>query len=170
MVNNIQDWTKLTDEFNLPRWAKLPDIELYMDQIVSQLCKYLAPININEGDAPITASMVNNYVKQQLLPPPVKKKYSRIHLAHLVVICLLKQVLSIQDVKTLIDDMFENLSEDEIERVYDDFCLAQENAFKNTVKVLNEEKNLKEDKLAMQAGVAAFASKTMAQMMLNKPL
>ena len=57
----------------LPRWEELPDLELYMDQVLSLMDRYL-------GDCPgfdrkgLTASMVNNYVKLGVMPPPVKKK------------------------------------------------------------------------------------------------
>ena len=79
-------------DYRLPRWEELPDLELYMDQVLSLVERYL-------GDYPgfeerrLTASMVNNYVKMGVMPPPVKKRYSRVHLAYLLMICLLKAAL-----------------------------------------------------------------------------
>ncbi len=169
-MKNIKLFSQSAQEFTLPRWAQLPDIELYMDQVVSQLCKYFAPLNTNEEDSGITASMVNNYVKQQLLPAPIKKKYGRIHLAHLVVICMLKQVFSIPETKTMLNKMFANLNEDEIKQEYDNFCTVQENAFKNTanaaLKSINENEKATNSNAAMQAAVFACASKVMAQALL----
>lgn len=85
----------------LPRWDELPDLELYMDQVLSLMERYLGayPGYDRKG---LTASMVNNYVKQGVMPPPVKKKYNRTHLAHLVMICVLKGSFPIELIKNLI--------------------------------------------------------------------
>ncbi|MCR5826681.1 MAG: DUF1836 domain-containing protein [Oscillospiraceae bacterium] len=85
----------------LPRWDELPDLELYMDQVLSLMERYLGayPGYDRRG---LTASMVNNYVKLGVMPPPVKKKYARIHLAHLIIICVLKGSFPIELIKNLI--------------------------------------------------------------------
>lgn len=80
--------------FRMPRWQDLPEIDLYMDQVISVTDKYLSVLSPSE-DPMLTPSMINNYVKNGILPPPVKKKYSREHLAKLIVICILKPVLEI---------------------------------------------------------------------------
>ncbi len=169
-MNNLNEWAKKADNFKLPLWNDLPDIELYMDQVTSQLCRYFAPLQINKDELSVTASMVNNYVKQGLLPAPVKKKYSRIHLAHLVIICLLKQVFSIPDVKNLIDEMFKGLQEEQLQSVYNEFCSAQKTAYKNTAQaaISNKPEKASECSIAMQAAINACASKSMAQALLVK--
>ena len=94
--------TEKTLNFFLPRWEKLPDIDLYLDQIVTLLMEYLEPFITDKEEKIITKTMINNYVKSGVLKPPVKKKYTKTHLATLIVLCLLKQVYSINDVKELI--------------------------------------------------------------------
>lgn len=88
--------------FRLPAWDEIPDLDYYMDQVLSLIERYL-------GDYPgfeqkgLTASMVNNYVKQGLLQAPVKKRYTRAHLARLIMICVLKTTLPIASVKCLLE-------------------------------------------------------------------
>ena len=82
----------------LPRWNELPDLELYMDQVTSLVGRYL------KDDRELTASMVNNYVKHKAMPAPVRKKYTREHLAYLVVICTLKPVLPISTIRQMMVD------------------------------------------------------------------
>lgn len=82
---------------SLPRWEELPDLELYMDQILSLIGRY-----IPSGEAKgLTASMVNNYVKQKVLPPPVNKRYGRGHIAALLMLCTLKSVMPISAIQQL---------------------------------------------------------------------
>ena len=80
--------------YHIPRYDELPDLPLYMDQVVVLMERYLAPLAPGE-EKPVTPAMINNYVKQGVIPPPVNKKYEKRHLAYLVVVCVLKQVLSI---------------------------------------------------------------------------
>jgi hypothetical protein len=100
MSEPLIDWGKTVETATLPRWDDLPDIELYMDQVISLVGKYLSPILPQGEQILLTKAMVNNYVKLGLIPAPVKKKYSRIHLAFLITITLLKQVLTIPEIKT----------------------------------------------------------------------
>lgn len=153
----------MSDAAHLPRWSELPDIELYMDQVISQLNKYLTPMLGERGGPAVTASMINNYVKQQLLPAPNKKRYARIHLAHLVAICLLKQVLSIPDIRTLLFDGMTNLPEEAWPRAYDDFCDAQENAYREMRKELQGQES---GAPALKMAVYASACKALAQELL----
>ena len=80
--------------FKLPRWEELPDIELYKEQVLELLELYLKPLGVR----PITASMINNYTKLNLIPAPIKKKYSKKHLAHIFIIALLKDVFEISEI------------------------------------------------------------------------
>ena len=106
-------------EMRLPRWSELPDLDIYMDQVLSLISRYF-------GDYPgfdskgLTSSMVNNYVKLGIIPPPVKKKYDRVHLAYLIMICVLKSVLPISLVSRMIAEKAE--SGCSYEEIYDMFC------------------------------------------------
>lgn len=79
---------------HLPRYDEIPSIDLYMDQLVGFLEDTLAPL-YQPGEKIITRSMVNNYVKQGVLASAAGKKYTRSHIAYLIVICTLKQTFSI---------------------------------------------------------------------------
>ena len=80
-------------------WEMLPDFPLYMDQVLSYMERQT--IRLDESDA-LTASMVNNYTKNALVPRAEGKKYNREHLAYLTFICILKQVMSSRDMDLLI--------------------------------------------------------------------
>ncbi len=87
--------------FHLPRYEELPDLEIYMDQVLQLIQRYYEPFVIN--DEPIlTKTMINNYVKHGIIAPPIKKKYNRDHLAYLVVITFLKNAYSMNEIATLI--------------------------------------------------------------------
>ena len=109
----------------LPHWDELPDLELYMDQVLSLMERYLGsyPGFDRKG---LTASMVNNYVKLGVMPPPVKKKYTRAHLAHLIIICVLKTCLPIDSIKNMIASSQQ--TEEAEGAGYDRFCALFEEA------------------------------------------
>lgn len=85
----------------LPRWEELPDLELYADQVVSYLEKWLKPFSVDDEKV-ITKSMINNYVKHGLVSAPKNKKYARNHLAYLIVVCIFKQVYTMQEITQMI--------------------------------------------------------------------
>ena len=106
------------ESLRLPRWEELPDLELYMDQVLGLMQRYLGACP-GFDDKGLTASMVNNYVKMGALPPPRKKRYSREHLARLLVICILKASLPISAIERLCADALTAVSEEEF---YNGFC------------------------------------------------
>lgn len=115
-LNEFEQEIKKTD---IPLWDELPSIELYMDQVIILLNQYLAIIKNEDGESEkITKNMINNYVKMKVVPAPIKKKYSRTHIAYLVMVCFMKQVFSIAVIKKFLPDF-----EDEagIERMYNKF-------------------------------------------------
>ncbi len=108
----------------LPRWGELPDLELYLDQVLELTGRYLGawPAFDRKG---LTASMVNNYVMMEALPKPVKKRYSRRHLAQLLVICILKSTLPIASIHALLRREMPPGGE---EAFFDGFCACFESA------------------------------------------
>ena len=87
----------------LPLWDELPGIPLYMDQVLILLNGYLYPDNEGVPDSrALTPSMINNYIKFRIFPPSVKKKYYRHHLAALIMVCVLKETVSIGDIPRLL--------------------------------------------------------------------
>lgn len=125
------------EDFHIPRWTELPSVELYLDQVVKLINSCLSPyIFFNsdyskEENALLTKTMINNYVKNNLIEAPIKKQYSKVQIAKLFVICVLKQVYSMQDIKTLIDIA---LRDSTIENAYNKFCNLFEQALHCTYK------------------------------------
>ncbi len=105
---SLKNWLKKFEEFKLIDYNKLPDIELYMDQILTLIQRQLGIFTYSSFDKLLTSSMVNNYVKGNVIPAPISKKYNREHLALLEEVCTLKQVLSIAEIKQIIDSTYNN--------------------------------------------------------------
>ena len=102
-MDNIQEEIKQFSEdisnLHIPRWEELPDIELYMDQVITFIEKCFSCFSTSTTEKIITPSMINNYVKLNLIPKPIKKRYNKVHLAYLIAISILKHVFTIQEVK-----------------------------------------------------------------------
>ena len=105
---SLENWLNDLNNFSFKNYEELPDIDLYMDQVVTFLEKQLYIFQNNTLDKQITSSMINNYVKGEVLPSPISKKYNREHLALIEEICTLKQVLSIADVKQIENDRYQD--------------------------------------------------------------
>lgn len=123
------------NELHIPRWNELPNVALYLDQVVTLINSCLSPIlslNHNENKKEytlLTKTMINNYVKFNLIEAPEKKKYGKNQLAKLFVICILKQVYSMSDINSLINIAITSTN---IEISYDKFCIQFEEALKCT--------------------------------------
>ena len=103
---------------------EMPNIDLYMDQLTTFMDERLKKTTRHpESDKILTKTMINNYAKNDLLPPPIRKKYSKDHLILLIFIYYLKSILSINDIQTLLQPLKErfHLSDDELNlsRIYE---------------------------------------------------
>ena len=108
------------EKFHIPRWNELPAIDLYKDQVLIYIENSLKDyIKIESNEKLLTKTMINNYVKQGILTPPQNKKYNTLHIAELFVICILKQVYSISEIKSLIELA---LNTNSAEISYNKFC------------------------------------------------
>lgn len=85
----------------------IPNIDLYMDQVTTFMDSHLADSKRSDDDKILTKTMINNYTKNNLLPPPVKKKYSKDHLFLLIFIYYLKNMFSISDIDHIIAPLVE---------------------------------------------------------------
>ena len=112
-------WLQEAEEFALPNWSALPSIPLYMDQVMMFTGEALSLFERDEKQSLLTNSMINNYVKSGVVDHPVHKKYSKEHLSKLMMVGLLKQVLSIQDIAVLFS------GDEDAEQLYKDFAAAQ---------------------------------------------
>ena len=122
---------RLAGERPAPRDG-LPDIPLYMDQVVAYLRRQL--ITFDEGDG-LTSAMINNYIKDGLVPRANGKKYDQEHLAYLTAISAMKQVLSVREMRTLIAIGQEGRNS---KRLYDFFWQTLDEALNETAARLDE--------------------------------
>ena len=108
--------------------SDIPNIDLYMDQVTTFMEKELKSTKRYEDDKILTKTMINNYAKNDLLPPPVKKKYSKEHLMILTFIYYFKSILSIGDIEKLLSPIterfFDSDKDIDISRIYDEVCSA----------------------------------------------
>ena len=105
---SLEDWMNELSNFSFKDYEQLPDLDLYMDQVIQFLDKQLYIFQTSTVDKQITPSMINNYVKGEVLPSPIAKKYNKEHLALIEEICTLKQVLSIAEVKQILDSEYQD--------------------------------------------------------------
>jgi len=153
-------------KFHIPLWSELPNIDLYMDQVLSYIEEYLSSCIPNDSDDKIiTKTMVNNYVKQDILESPINKKYNKLNIAKLFVICILKQVYSIGEIKNLINYALEKTNP---ETAYNNFCFVLEEALKSSFNktAFPHKKDLTEEQYLLKNVVQAIANKLFVQMML----
>ena len=103
LINSIIESLDRIDTIKL---QDMPNIDLYMDQLTTFMDEKLRQTTRYPGeDKILTKTMINNYAKNDLLPPPIRKKYSKDHLILLIFIYYFKTVLSISDVQTLLDPL-----------------------------------------------------------------
>ena len=104
MINSILESVARIDYI---KPGELPNLDLYMDQVTTFMEDQLASTKRYEEDKILTKTMINNYAKNKLLPPPEKKRYSKEHLLMLVFIYYFKNILSINDIQTLMGPITE---------------------------------------------------------------
>ncbi|MBQ0000887.1 MAG: DUF1836 domain-containing protein [Clostridiales bacterium] len=85
--------------YRLPRFAEIPNVGLYLNQVAKYINEYMEPFQ----DMKLTESMISNYVKKHLISSPVKKQYDREQIASLIFIALAKSVLSMDNIQMLFD-------------------------------------------------------------------
>ena len=97
----LQDLFSYLGNLSHVKADEIPDIDLYMDQVTTFMDSHLKDMRRHPGDKVLTKTMINNYAKNNLLPPPVKKKYSKDHMLMLVFIYYFKNLLSFSDIEEL---------------------------------------------------------------------
>ena len=152
-------------KFHLPRWDEIPNIDLYIDQVVSLLETYLSTSikgENNKEDKIVTKTMINNYVKHNIINPPVNKKYNKEHMAYLFVIFILKQIYSIDEIKKMLDLAIKTSP---IDQSYNRFCSELEKAIKMTFTGENYINNnrLSKEQYLLRNAVQSFANKLYVQ-------
>lgn len=110
-------WQQRMGKVILPKWTELPNFDLYMDQVLLLINETLQPV----GADPVTAAMINNYVKHKVILSPVKKKYQIMQLADIIVISLLKPSYPLDLIRKGIDQV---TATGYPKRAYDNFITA----------------------------------------------
>lgn len=115
--------------------SEIPDIPLYMDQLVTYLDRRLGFFKRDEDGPLITNAMVNNYSKAKLVPPARSKRYGEDHVMALCLICQLKRMLPVQDMGKILRP---GAGEEELAALYELFLQAQREAFSQAPKLAEE--------------------------------
>ena len=134
--------------FKFPRWDQLPELDLYMDQVITYLTEKLKNTYFS-NEKIVTNSMINNYVKTGIVPAPIKKHYTRQHVAYFLIITILKRCYSMQQIEQLIH-IYTDMKSTTIENAYDLFMTRFEDSlnivFESNLNTNNlETKNPEQD-------------------------
>ena len=148
----LQNWTEAISAYTPMEWERLPELDLYMDQVITLMDKLLSPFS-HDGDRLLTSSMINNYVKDGVLPRPEAKKYSRDHLARLFMICMLKSVLSLPEINTILQGM---TSEQGVDELYQNFIALQSQINQETASRIEAQKETDDNQLYQLAMTMAL--------------
>jgi DNA-binding transcriptional MerR regulator len=111
MANNIHEFLReVSQKLQSMDYVKpeaFPNIDLYMDQVTTFMDTQLSSTKRSKDDKILTKTMINNYTKNNLLPPPTKKKYSNDHVLTLIFIYYFKNILSISDIQHILNPITE---------------------------------------------------------------
>lgn len=121
---------------------EIPNIDLYMDQVTTFMNDHMKSSKRYEDDKILTKTMINNYAKNELLPPPLKKKYSKEHVMVLIFIYYFKNILSIKDIETLLKPITENYFHTDKELsftdLYEEVCSLEKSRIDHLKKDITE--------------------------------
>lgn len=146
-------------------WESIPDIQLYMDQVLQYLRRQC--IEGGEGE-PLTSAMVNNYMKKELLPRAKGKKYDREHIAYLTAICSLKQVLTVSETGALLSGLGKDRN---VRSFYEKYCEQLDKALLGVADAMEKDgEGAGKDKiydLILQLAVGSYAQKLACENLLK---
>lgn len=172
ILHKLTRWEHYLKNYRLPQWKELPDIGLYMDQVIALLAQYMDFIPL-EGprNRPLTPTTINNYVRLKVMPAPIKRKYYRIHIAYLVIIFTMKQGISINSIQRILPQEAE---EEEIRAFYTSYIeklhlMAEafcEESRKNAEDVRLDNENAVED-IIMQIVLTSAFSRLFAEKLMS---
>lgn len=167
---SLLNYRKELLHFRIARWQELPNFDLYSDQVLKIVGSQLSFVHLPDGEFIITSTMINNYVKLGFLERPHKKKYERAHIAKLIVISLLKQILPLGDIQK---GMALQIALHGEEEAYNIFCEELENAFKLIASVGIKENSsllisdIRQDCLALKMVTLSVVSKLLTQKIIS---
>lgn len=137
------------------QWDRIPDIDLYMDQLKSYMERQHIGFELTGTEETLTSSMVNNYIKSGILPRAKGKRYNRSHIGILTAICLLKQVLKVDEVGKLLQSCLQGR---DVQSFYSDFTEMLDQEYQKTAEQINPEADAGETtRQALQMAVSGYA-------------
>jgi len=161
----MKELVDLIDKLSIERpqdWDKLPDMELYRDQVLSYM-KRQQPLQSEE--ILLTGAMINNYIKIGLLPRANGKRYTREHLVYLTAICSLKQILSVGKTDELLK-LQPNILDSE--SFYQEYLGIVDKAFNDTTQQLDDSSTKEELAVtALQLAISSYAQKVACEKILD---
>lgn len=161
-MDSLEELKKKLEDERPVSWELFPDISLYMDQIVSYMSRQLIGF---DGDGKLTPAMINNYIKDGLLPRAAGKKYTRDHIAYLTAICIFKQVIPVRDIGPLLEKATEN---DGIEAFYGALTDLMDREMTEISKKVPEELNDEQiSAAAMEFAVSAYCGQFLCKRLIQ---
>ena len=161
-MEELKELRQRMEEERPQPWTMMPDIGLYMDQLISYMPRQL--IHYGEGEI-LTSAMVNNYIKDGVLPRAEGKRYARTHLAYLTAICALKQVLPVREVRLLVQS---GVAGRDSEATYEHFRQALDEALSETAQSLDEDLDEAElPRLALALALRSYADQLACRRVLD---
>lgn len=153
-MQEMQDLKRRLEQERPAGWEELPDLALYMDQIIAYMPRQLVQFDANGA---LTAAMVNNYIKEGLVPRAEGKRYGPQHLAYLTVVCALKQTLTVREIGALFSagQAWQRAPEEH----YTYFCSALDRALCEVSEVITgEEEQGDLPRLALNLALRGYAA------------
>lgn len=154
ILNQLIEDVSLFDEIGI---SDIPCIDLYMDQVTTFFDDKLGHLKRDEKDTILTKTMINNYTKDKILMPPKSKKYSKQHMILLVLIYYLKQIISINDIKSLFTPLLKDISSNNdknisVEDIYNVFLEIKKSELDTFNKSFEERLSIIKEKLPQVKG------------------
>ncbi|MEG0913367.1 MAG: DUF1836 domain-containing protein [Oscillospiraceae bacterium] len=143
-------------------YDSLPDIELYMDQVLAFLSR--KRVSGRDGDS-LTSAMINNYIKDGLVPRAVGKKYSREHLVYLSLVARLKQVLSVKDMTILLKH---DMADGQHEEYYANLRNLLDNAFSEIEQTASADESQSISSLALELAITSYVNKVVSEYLIDQ--
>ena len=162
-MDELQDLKDRMERERPVQWEELPDIALYMDQLISYMPRQL--IRFDDSNS-LTPAMVNNYIKDGLVPRAEGKRYGPIHLGYLTAVVALKQVLSVRDIGALMGAG--RALEKSPPEQYAYFRDALDHALTDTAQAIDPEADESDlAKMALDFAVRSYANQLACQRILS---
>ena len=159
-MESLEDIKRILSEERPAPWNALPDIDLYMDQVLGYMHRQLD----SHMEPNISAAMINNYIREGLLPRTKGKKYNRGHLARLTTICVMKQVLQVGDISLL----FQMFPSDIIEQIYEEYREVLDSELTSVAEgIPDDDETLVLADAIVRFAVASYANKAAAELLIG---